>query len=226
VFLFAHIGITVAVALAAEQVCRQRLEPLPGKLGDDSSSNSRAAGASLELPTGTRAASRRYWRALRNTIDYRLIAVGSVLPDVDKFIGLEVFQRFDRSVFHSLLCFLLLVVIAVWTFRRYRNTAGLQMTYCWVLHLVLDQMWLQPGIFLWPVYSIPSGGNFGVADFEGYMAHSLTTDPSQFVPELLGLAIAIWFAKHLVERRQVMAFLRMGRISGVEGQASPAAAAS
>jgi len=111
-------------------------------------------------------------------IDYRLILVGSVLPDVDKFIGLELFHRFDRSIFHSIFWLLLIAAMGVWVFRRFGDTRGLQLTYCWVIHLILDQMWLKPNVLLWPWYSIPSGGNFGVSEFEAYAVHSFTTDSS------------------------------------------------
>lgn len=211
-FFLSHVGITVAVVAAAEVAGRHGLASSSRPLNASSLGGCLAASGSLKVPRSARVVTQRDWRALLETIDYRLILVGSILPDVDKVIGLELFQRFDRNIFHTLLCLLLLVAVGAWMFRRSGDSRGLQLVFCWVVHLTLDQMWLKPSVLLWPLRSIPSGGNFGMSEFEAYAVHSLTTDPSQFMPELLGLAIVSWIAWRVIGRQQVLAFLKTGRI--------------
>ena len=61
---------------------------------------------------------------------------------------------------------------------------------CWLLHLALDGMWAMPGVLLWPALGgrLP-GGDMGWADFLAYTVRSLSGDPKQYVPEIVGIGI-------------------------------------
>jgi len=63
---------------------------------------------------------------------------------------------------------------------------------CWILHLTLDGMWATPGVLLWPAlgWRMP-GGDMGWADFVAYMVRSLSGDPRQYVPEIVGIGIVL-----------------------------------
>lgn len=211
-YLFAHVGITVATGIMAGRastsgdvegaVCAGL--PLPG---------SSLAPGTLSWTEATSFIIRPF--SFANHYDYRLIAVGSVLPDLDKFIGLQVFGRFDRSIFHTLLWLMLLVAVAVTLLRRTRDTRGLQLTYCWALHLVLDAMWTNPQLLLWPFLgSLPVGSEFGIPEFQSYAGHALRTNWHQYVPELIGLVIVLSVATRVTKSGRIMEFLRTGRLRG------------
>lgn len=215
-FLFAHVGITVGVALAA-QVSRLGRQVEPAYSLGSSVGSSADRGADLGGRHCFRRWASRKWRQCPNPqLDYRLIAVGSVLPDVDKFIGLALFQDFDRSFFHTLAFFLALLILGAFLSRRNADSRGLQAAYCCGMHLVLDQMWLRPGTLLWPVSGWnPTQGKLPIPEFGDQMVRSLTTDWGQIVPEVVGLAVLLWLALGLVRRGAVAKFLQMGRIASV-----------
>lgn len=225
-FFFAHIGITVGTAIAVEHA-----SSFVG-LKHASYSGSSPQGTSLVPRTTSgwqrwtepaRFRLRRY--GFTNHLDYRLIAVGSVLPDVDKFIGLEAFGRFDRSIFHTLLWFVLLIAAVTVLFRRTGDTRGLQLAYCWAMHLVLDAMWTNPQLLLWPFLgSMPAGGEFGIPEFQSYAEQALTTDWHQFVPELIGLTVVLWLAVKLIRGGRLAEFLRTGRLGNIGAETSRLAA--
>jgi hypothetical protein len=71
-------------------------------------------------------------------------------------------------------------------------------------------MWRDPHTLLWPAYGLA----FERADLTNWVSnifHALLADPQVYVPELVGLAILLWFAQSLVRRRRVFAFLKLGK---------------
>ncbi|MFC2001777.1 metal-dependent hydrolase [Chloroflexota bacterium] len=153
---------------------------------------------------------------IKNHVDYRLLLVGSLLPDlIDKPLGDIFFYSIFRNgrIFSHTLCLnITLAALGVYISKRWNKTWLLILSFGAILHLILDQMWLQPQTFLWPLY----GWNFAKADsvnFLGWlptMFQLLTTEATVYVPELVGLSILAWFAARLIQRRQVYAFIRKG----------------
>jgi len=217
VFFFAHVSITVAAALAVDNAILQArvacfFHPAAAVSTGASAIGCRAGGQRRDQQAGPAGEG----SGLPRQLDYRLIAIGAVLPDVDKLISLELLGRFDRGVFHTLLWFFILAAAALLLFRVARDTRGVQLACCWAVHLVLDEMWTNPRVLLWPLYGpMPVDGEFGVADFGDYMVETLTTDWHQLLPELVGLGIVLWVTVMLVRKGRLGDFFRMGRIVDV-----------
>jgi len=71
----------------------------------------------------------------RIRIDYRLIALGSLLPDIiDKSFGFLIFST-GRALAHSVLFILLLFLLAFW------KRSFLYLAFASFLHLLQDEMW-------------------------------------------------------------------------------------
>ena len=81
-----------------------------------------------------------------------------------------------------------------------------------MLHLILDQMWLEHQTLLWPLYGW-SFAKVDAVDFFGWlpiMLYHLTTNAAVYVPEIIGFTILVWFAARLIQKKQVYAFIRSG----------------
>ena len=100
-----------------------------------------------------RVSGRRFSAAAR-LIDYRILAVGALLPDIiDKPLSLifqpEVLDGTTRNIGHTLLFSLLLLVV-------WRLVSGRRMNFLLplgigsALHLLLDGMFTLPSTLLWP----------------------------------------------------------------------------
>lgn len=148
-------------------------------------------------------------------IDTRLLLIGSLLPDIiDKPVG-QFFFRDSLSngrIFCHTLAFLLLVTLAgFYLYRSHGKTWLLVLGFGTFTHLICDQMWLAPQTLLWPAY----GWAFAKYDLTYWLQnilYALYTDPAVYVPELVGMAILIWFVLVLVRRGKVYAFIRNGHV--------------
>ena len=131
----------------------------------------------------------------RRRIDYRMILVGAVLPDViDGILGL--FGFFEgpagRWIAHSILAAIAVTVVIILVFKGDRRQSLFGIGVGWMLHLVADGMWAAPETFFWPAF----GTEFSTSPTEPYswdlfldpMAHLMT-----WTGELIGLAILAWF---------------------------------
>ena len=156
-------------------------------------------------------------RDLRNNIpiDYRLVLVGSILPDIiDKPIGAYLFRSTfhnSRIFAHTLLFCGLLILIGLYMVYKYRKNNILILGIGSSIHLILDSMWLYPKILFWPYFGLKFPerleGNWLKSDII-----RLATDPSYYVPELIGLIIIGYFFMKLVKSRKVKAFIREGKL--------------
>lgn len=129
---------------------------------------------------------------LRVRVDYKLIAIGSLLPDlVDKplmLLGLS-----GRALGHSLIFILLLTALSI----KYRETLHLLLASA--LHLLEDEIWTEPEVLLWPM--LPSKQP---SSFEEYVAKVISEyDPSSrfFAFEVVGIVILLAFILTKVSNR-------------------------
>jgi hypothetical protein len=140
------------------------------------------------------------------SIDYRLVLVGTLLPDlIDKPLGLLLGLE-GRLWAHTLL--FLVGLLAVSRIPRIR---GLQ----WVgfgvaTHLLLDQIWQSPNVALWPF-----DGPFLPATFNPLSyVHTLLTNPYVGFGEVLGAVILValgWWCG-ILSWAAFRAFLRTGTL--------------
>jgi membrane-bound metal-dependent hydrolase YbcI (DUF457 family) len=148
-------------------------------------------------------------------LDYRLILVGSLLPDIiDKPVGMFFFRDFfsnGRIFAHTLLFVLVIALIGLYLYQRQRQPWLLFLTFGSFLHLILDEMWLRPRTLFWPLYGLA----FDKDDLTHWLQnilYDLRTDPALYIPELVGATILVGFAVLLVRRKRVVAFAKKGVI--------------
>lgn len=159
----------------------------------------------------------RWPRKLVDRVDYRLVLVGSLLPDlIDKPVGIYLFRETfsnGRIFGHSLLFLLFLFLLGLYLHHRFRWSGGLILCFCSAIHLLLDGMWSDPKTLLWPLY----GFAFEKEDLALWIPHmlcALKTQPCVYVPECLGAICLVGFGVELLLRREVLRFLKTGLVSG------------
>jgi len=130
----------------------------------------------------------------RRRIDYRMILIGAVLPDiVDGVLGLFVFEGpAGRWIAHTMLAAIVVTVAIILSFKGDRRQSLFGIGVGWLLHLVADGIWQAPETFLWPAF----GGEFSTSPREPY-SWDLFLDPVAHLTtwggELIGLGILAWF---------------------------------
>jgi len=144
-------------------------------------------------------------------IDYRLIMVGAVLPDlVDApFGGARLFHSLAASVV------LLVLVMLATTGRRVLRRRLLAVPIGMFLHLLLDGMWTERQVFWWPFQ-----GGFGGAALPSLGHPALLT----IAEELAGGAALVWcwLRFKLTEPERRAQFLRTGRLGrDIAGRPGP-----
>jgi inner membrane protein len=124
----------------------------------------------------------------RGAVDFRLVLLGSILPDlIDKPIG-AILHLDARLWAHSLV--FLAAILAVSVLPSLRNLR-------WVgfgdaVHLLVDLIWQQPQVMLWPFLGLAFPP--GEQSFGGYL-QILLTDPYVQFGEIVGsilLIAAVW----------------------------------
>jgi len=148
-------------------------------------------------------------------IDLRLLAFAALLPDViDKPLGHYLLPNvFDsgRIFAHTLLFTLLLFVIGIVLYLKRGRIWGLTLALGSASHLVLDSMWRTPETLFWPAYGwgFPASG---VTNLWRTLWEALTSHPSVYVPEIIGIAILGYIGLRLITKRRLRHFFRHGRI--------------
>jgi inner membrane protein len=211
-FLLAHTGITLGSALFLGKVL--------SKDYSHHSPQTRAVASVSSSPRVERHATHTddnlpWFTSMARRMDYRLILVGSLLPDIiDKPVGTFLFPEFfgaNRIFCHTLLFLVIISSAAVYLFKRQGQTWLIALSFGTFVHLILDQMWLAPRTLLWPAY----GWAFEREDLTNWlqnMLHALLTNPAVYLPELVGAMILVGFMAQLVYRKRVYAFIRKGTI--------------
>ncbi len=188
--LFGHTGITLCLALGWDKGLSRRIPFLQTE-------------KSQRLTT------------VASEIDYRLVLLGSMLPDmIDKPVGVYLFGgTFDngRIFCHTLLSLLIVLSIGLYRYRRYAGTGMLALAFGYGMHLILDEIWNAPSTLFWPLLGA-SFPDSDLGDYVGLIWDNLTTKPSAYVPEIIGLIILIPVALRLLRSRRVMSFLKSGVI--------------
>ncbi|MBT9148652.1 MAG: hypothetical protein DDT27_00174 [Dehalococcoidia bacterium] len=200
--LFGHTGITLGLALGADNALRSRL-PFRNrsKVAEEIANPSPLAPQLQGLA------------AMVASVDYRLVLVGSILPDIiDKPMGIYLFgDTFSngRIFGHSLLFFLIILLAGLYRYLRSGRLGILVLSLCSGFHLILDRMWLETRTLFWPLYGLA----FPRYDMTGWLANlieALKTDPAVYWPEIVGMLILILFTLELLRNRGLLSFLRNG----------------
>lgn len=117
-------------------------------------------------------------------VDLRLLAAGALLPDlVDLVLGIIVGGVTVERIGHSLLLPALVAVAILLATRRGRRRRNLMtLVVAWLFHLLLDGIWLDGQVFLWP---------FLGADLAPALPGSIWSrapEPWRWIKEAAGLA--------------------------------------
>ncbi len=146
-------------------------------------------------------------------IDYRLVLLGSLLPDIlDKpswlFASGDIFPS-GRGYGHTFL-FNLLLFICGFILIKYKRSWLLIISLSSIIHLILDQIWDNPVVPWWPLL-----GPFHRVEPTGWLSnliHALSSDPGTYVPEIIGLIIILLMGYRLIVRKRMFNFIRTGAI--------------
>lgn len=153
------------------------------------------------------------WFVMRGNprVDYRLVALGALLPDlIDKPIGRLLFRsRFEsgRIFAHTLLVNVALFCVLFFMRGRLKRKAVL-VPIGSLLHLAEDAMWSMPLVFWWPLFgtAFPKQPSEGLLDW---------LSPSQAaIQEPIGFAVLLWLlaAHGMLSRDGIRTFLKTGHL--------------
>lgn len=201
--LFGHVGITFGAALAAHGTAA--LVALAVRR------EGRAIEPAVSVP-GPITGSRRVNSPAR-WIDYRLILLGSLLPDIiDKPLAIWLHVGGGRAIAHTLVFGGLLAFAGLLVYAWRRGIGLLSLCFASMMHLVLDEMWLNPGTLFWPAYGWPfQGTDTGVVAALRKWLDALTTEPGAYLPEIVGASLLGVFVFFLLVRPGApTSFLRRG----------------
>jgi inner membrane protein len=148
------------------------------------------------------------------SIDYRFVLLGSLLPDIiDKPIWIFTNANFPwngRGYAHTFLFNFVLLIAGLILTTRWNKIWLLTISLCSFIHLVLDQMWLDPTTLWWPFL-----GPIQREATAGWLLSlwsELISNPYVYVSEAVGLIITLYIALRLVASRRGMHFLKTGDI--------------
>ena len=203
--LFGHIGITTGVVKACHS--------LVSMSGPDSSYEPDSSSGFGIVIRNKRLSLHHLLSGIKSrigSIDYRIVLLGSLLPDIiDKPLWLFAGSHFffsGRGYAHTLL-FNLVLFISALILIRYRKSGLLIISLCGFMHLIFDQIWNRPAVLLWPLLgAVPRDE---IADWVPTMIQGLFSDPSVYIPEIIGLVIVLLFAYRVVTR---ISFIRGGAV--------------
>lgn len=189
--ILAHLGITAGTLIGIEGVL----------------SRIRSGGTKRSMSAGAA----RFLRRL----DYRLVLLGSMLPDIiDKPLGIYLFPDTfgsGRIFAHTLLFLLALGAIGTWRYRRYAAVGVLTLALGTFMHLVLDGIWRSPETLFWPAYGMDFP-EYETRDFFRETIERLLHKPSAYISEFAGLAIGIGISVRMLKGGRLLRFLRTGAL--------------
>jgi membrane-bound metal-dependent hydrolase YbcI (DUF457 family) len=163
----------------------------------------------LDSPLGARVlkpSARLYGR-----IDYRLVLVGSLLPDI-----IDKPTTSSRAFAHTLLFTLIIALIGLYMYKRWGRSGMLILSFGSLLHLLLDEMWASPTTLFWPIYGWHLWG-FAPGDLMELILRiirGLSTNPQAhvLVGEIVGAIVIAGFILELFWRKKTSAFIKTGAI--------------
>lgn len=153
------------------------------------------------------------WFVMRGNprVDYRVVAVASLLPDIiDKPIGRIFFRdRFGSGRLYAHTLLLNVALFCVLFFMRGRiKRQFVLVPISSLLHLAEDGMWSNPRTFWWPLFGTKFPVDRAVHGWSYYWR------PGIVVQEIVGLLLLAWlFGSHgMLSKDGMRSFLRNGRL--------------
>ena len=205
-FIFAHMGITLGAATLVSGIIATCHRPDAKHKPETADSIQNISEAKKSFPERIGLAS------LAKFLDIRLLVLGSLFPDIiDKPLSFLGFGD-GRSITHTLLITVIVLLASLIIFWRYKKTWLLAIAFGLLAHIVLDSMWTSPHTLLWPLY----GWEFPAPDRSlnpiSFWWNILMTNPGVDISEAVGLVIILVFTGILFFRRKLEAFITKGEI--------------
>jgi len=148
------------------------------------------------------------WNVFQSSgLDFRLIALGSLLPLVlDAPFGA---QAYAHTLLSAVIVLIVAMALTAGRGHRLRRRRALSFAIGWFAGLVLSASWAHKEVFWWPAFGTDRPS-----------APLLPPWPIVVVEELLGLAAAWWAWTRfgLADEARRRAFLRTGRLAVVVGE--------
>jgi inner membrane protein len=205
-FVFGHIGITLGAAVLVSGLVTEVRS---------AAAKNRAAGRPRQSSPGQARETRnsfflkKWFDSLDNFIDIRLLIIGSLLPDIiDKPLGFILYGN-GRIITHTLLLTLIVLIIGTLLYFNRKKSWLLALAIGMASHLILDQMWFNPYVLLWP----SRGWSFPRMPKTNWIVEwtsELRTNYWVDIPEMVGLAIVVTFLVILIYNRELLSFLKKG----------------
>ena len=203
-FIFAHVGITLGAAVAVSGAINNW--PRTSKAGVSPGLESSSPHESFSERLGL--------KALSNFLDIRLLMLGSLFPDIiDKPLAYWGFGG-GRSITHTLLVFMVILVTGYYLYLNHKKTWLLAIAIGVFSHLVLDAMWASPPTLFWPLYGwdFPRSANEPGLNQIRLWWKTLISDTAVDVTEAIGLIVLLGIGWVLIGKKGLKEFLLKGRI--------------
>jgi inner membrane protein len=212
--ILGHVGITVGAGALLDFGLRKKYgRAIDQTSADTGRSNITKKPHTADPPPGFMAKLAVFMKHM----DYRLLLVGSMLPDlIDKPLGhiffVDFFDNQGRLFAHSLLFLIIMVLIGLYLHHRWKQQWLLILSFGTAMHLLTDEIWLNPHTIFWPVlgWSFEQGesGNFWLYIWDSFLEAS----PYVIATETIGIVFLVVFLIILLRRKKLWAFIRYGRL--------------
>ena len=208
--LFAHLGITLGTAVMVAGA-NERLNTInQSRASEDLIDESSNVGK----PKAIYRVVGSWFETLGRNVDIRALLLGSLISDIiDKPIGhwlLADSLNNGRIFSHSLIFFVLLLLTGWFLHTHYGNSFVLGISFGVFMHLILDSMWLNPRVLLWPflgfAFEQAESGNFFIQLLNSLRHIDI------FIPEIIGLLIVCGFGFLLIKKKVIWQFLMAGHM--------------
>ena len=164
--------------------------------------------------------SAKYWTLIKKTksFDLRFLILGSLLPDIiDKPVGRYFFSDVYGSGLiycHTLMFVIILALIGFIIKAVFNKFFFLLLAFGSFVHHILDFLWLEPDILLWPLFgfNFPKGEPVPFVEWLWGLVVQAFQRPWIAVPELIGAIITLWFVWLLYHQRKIRSFIIKGKI--------------
>jgi inner membrane protein len=209
-FIFGHVGFTIGTATAVNAVVI-KLQHMPQK---QQSGNANAL--AIVKIKGIKASASTFigLDALTRFLDVRILMIGALMPDIiDKPLSFLGFGN-GRSITHTLLIFLIVLLIALILYASKKITWLLAISFGMFSHLILDSMWATPQTLLWPLHgwAFPAANHkIGFGQISTWW-NMLLTNPRLDVSEAIGFLIVVIFIGILFYENKFIKFVLTGKI--------------
>lgn len=196
--VFAHTGLTLGTAAAIDFIYTR---------------SQRLSGEKAGIKT-VRSQTARF-TFLNKYVDIRVLLIGSMLPDIDKIIGLYLFRDVfsnGRIFLHTLVFLIVISLIGLMIYRKSHRTWAAVLAFGVLTHLVMDSMWQGPETLFWPLFGIRFPP-IDSMDWIQKMVHNFITQPSSYLTEISGGIILLCFLVVAIRRKQLGHLILKGKIS-------------